>query len=105
MRNYDTTNGLPYPRVSRIEIDYAEDGTPRVEYVERMAIVDTGGSVRHIDSGVSRHRLDLAAISEPVQMVNPATGEEIPGQTTTVQQTMLALLAFLRADQNLRDEA
>ena len=104
MRNYDTTSGLPYPRISRIEIDYAEDGTPRVEYVERMAIVDTGGSVRHIEASVTRHVLDLALISEPVQMVDPATGQAIPGQTTTVVQTMLALLAFLRADQLLRDE-
>lgn len=103
MRNYDTTNGLPYPRIFRIEIDYAEDGTPSVEYVERMAIVDTGGSVRHIDSGASRHLLDLTAITEPVQIIDPATGEAIQGQTTTVAQIMLSMLAFLRADQLLRD--
>jgi hypothetical protein len=40
-----------------------------------------------------------------VQLVNPATGEYIPGQFVTKQQVMLSLLAFLRADQLRRDQS
>ena len=99
MRNYDTTVGLPYPRVTRIEIEYATNGRPLIEYVERLAIVDSSGQVQHIDAGATRHTLDLSAITEPVQIVNPATGEPISGATTTGRQVMLGLLAFLRANQ------
>jgi hypothetical protein len=104
MRNYDTTTGTPYPRVPKIEIEYSESGVPRVEYMECMAILDSDGIVRHLDGPLTRNVLDLAGISEPVQVVNPTTGEPILGQTATVQQIMLALLAFLRADQKRRDE-
>ena len=99
MRNYDTTKGLPYPRITRIEIEYATDGKPQIEYVERQAIVDASGQVQHIDAGATRHTLDLSAITEPVQIVNPATGEPISGATTTGRQVMLGLLAFLRSNQ------
>lgn len=103
MRNYDTTKGLPYPRITQINITYSENGKPTIEYTERTAIVDASGSVQHIDSGATRHVLNLDAITEPVQIVNPATGEAIPGMTTTGRQVMLSLLAFLRADQKRRD--
>ena len=102
-RNYDTTNHKSYPRITEVNIEYGESGRPVIEYVERMAIVDGDGQVRHIDSGATRHTLDLASITEPVQVVHPATGVPIPGQTVTSQQLMLSMLAFLRADQVLRD--
>ena len=102
-RNYDTTNSLPYPRITDISISYGTDGVPRIEYVEQMAIVDSNGQVHHIGGSASRHPLDLTAITEPVQVVHPATGQPIPGQTVTSQQVMLGLLAFLRADQLRRD--
>lgn len=98
-RNYDTTTHKPYPRITEVNIEYAESGRPAIEYVERMAIVDGDGKVRHIDSGAKRHTLDLAAVTKLVQVVYLVTGELIPGQTVTSQQLMLGLLAFLRADQ------
>ncbi len=103
MRNYDTTNSKPYPRISRVEIAYAESGLPIIVYVEQMAIVDGDGKVQHLALQSTRHALDLAAISEPVQIVHPASGQPIPGQAVTSQQLMLGLLAFLRAYQVRRD--
>lgn len=102
-RNYDTTNHKPYPRVTSLSISYAQDGTPHIEYVEQMAILDGDNRVQHIDGTARRHVLDLSQITEPVQVVHPATGQPIPGQTVTQQQLMLGLLAFLRAGQNLID--
>jgi hypothetical protein len=102
-RNYDTTSKRPYPRVTRIEIDYSPDGVPRIDYVEQVAIVDADRQVRHLALAPTRHTLDLSTVTEPVQIIHPATGEPIPGQTVTSQQLMLGLLAFLRADQKRRD--
>ena len=104
-RNYDTTNHKPYPRVTALDIKYDKSGVPSVEYVEQMAVVDGNGEIQHIDESVNRYALEFSLITEPVQLVNPVTGEAIPGQFTTTQQLMLGLLAFLRADQLRRDAA
>lgn len=103
MRNYDTTNHRPYPRVTAISIQYSAAGVPLIEYIEQMAVVDGTGTVQHIDVPSSRHILDLAAITEPVQMVYPATGKAIPGKSVTSEDLQLGILAFLRADQKRRD--
>ncbi len=102
-RNYDTTIHKPYPRITEINIRYAASGAPQIEYVEQMAIVDADGSVQHLEGGAARHSLDLAHITDPVQLVEPATGQPIEGQTVTKRQLMLGLLAFLRAEQLRRD--
>lgn len=102
-RNYDTTTQNPYPRITEVTISYPQSGDPTVEYVERMAIVDGSKNVQHLDNGSTINVLDLAAINEPVQIVNPATGQPILGMAVTRQQVMLGLLAFLRADQLRRD--
>lgn len=98
-RNYDTTTHKPYPRITRIEIDYAADGAPHVEYVEQMAVVDGDGKVRHIDNTLSRNVLNPMLLNDPAQIVDPNTGIAIAGQMVTQQDLMLGLLAFLRADQ------
>jgi len=102
-RNYDTTGHKPYHRITKTEITYSAHGTPAIEYVEQLAVVDGNNEVQHIGAGATRHALDLASIAEPVQIVHPATGAPIPGQTVTSQQLMLGLLAFLRSDQVRRD--
>lgn len=102
-RNYDTTNGLPYPRVTRIVIDYPESGIPVVEYTERTAIVDSSGTIRRLDDAGQRIVLEVPPPLEPIQVVNPATGADIPGMTTTVQDTMLNVTAIIRRDQKRRD--
>jgi hypothetical protein len=104
-RNYDTTGHKPYPRVTEVNIKYSPTGESHTEYTEQLAVVDGDNNVQHIDASASRHVLDFASITEPVQLVNPATGEYIPGQFVTKQQVMLSLLAFLRADQLRRDQS
>lgn len=103
-RNYDTTNGLPYPRVTRIVIDYPESGIPLVEYTEHTAIVDSGGTIRRLNDVGQRIMLQVPPPNEPVQVINPATDADIPGVTTTVQQTMLGITALIRRDQKRRDQ-
>lgn len=103
MRNYNTTNHMAYPRVTRIEIDYNEQGEPFIIYTEQMAIVDGSGKVCHLKGEATKHRLDLTQIAQPVQVVHPATGEDIVGMTATRQQVELSMLAFVRADQKRRD--
>lgn len=103
MRNYDTTNHKPYPRVTLIEIKYDREGLPSAEYVEQISVVDGDGKVQHLDASSTRYAIDFNAIAEPVQIVNPINGNPIPGQFTNKQQVLLSLLAFLRADQLLRD--
>lgn len=99
-RNYDTTNGLPYPRVTDIAIKYRETGELFVHYRERMAIVDAGGVVRLLDGGETEHALSLPL--QPVGLVNPATGAQIPG-STTVPSLLMNVTAMIRRDQLLRD--
>ena len=102
-RNYDTTNKRPYPRVTKIEILYPSNGIPQITYIEQMAIVDADGVVQHLAQGATTHTLDLSLITQPVQVVHPATDVQIPGMPTTSEDTMLRLLAFPRADQKRRD--
>ena len=101
-RSYDTTLGLPYPRVGRILIDYPESGAPTVEYIERTAIVDAAGDVRLLDGVGTTHRMQIPALTQPVQLVDPATGA-LMGGTTTVRDLLLGITALLRRDQLLRD--
>jgi hypothetical protein len=101
-RNYDTTLGLPYPRVTRIVIEYPESGHPVVEYVERTAIVDAAGSVRLLDGGGQQVRMQMPPPLQPVQRVNPATGAVMPG-TTSSRELLLGMTALIRRDQLLRD--
>lgn len=103
-RNYDTTTHNPYPRVTEIHVTYSRAGVPDVVYVERMAVVDGDGHVQHLsDTPVQRH-LDLTKFTEPVQIPNPATGEYFPGMTAELQQLMLGIFAYIRADQKRRDQ-
>jgi hypothetical protein len=101
--NFDTTNGLAFPRVSRITIEFDEDGNGLAEYVERMAVL-VDGKVRHLDEPATYHCIKVAAedMLDSVPMVNPVTGDDI-NQETNGQQLYLVLMAFIRADQKARD--
>jgi hypothetical protein len=74
-----------------------------IEYVEVMAVVDGNNAVQQLDEPARSYVMDLAKITEPVQIVLPSTGQPIPGQVITAQSLMLGILAFLRADQMRRD--
>jgi hypothetical protein len=89
-----------------VEIKYDRDGRPTAEYIEQMAVVDGDGIVQHVEASATRQVLEFTAQSNQlVQIYHPITGEPIPGQFTNMQQVMLGLLAFLRADQLRRDAA
>ncbi|MGL6014372.1 MAG: hypothetical protein ACRC0J_23125 [Shewanella oncorhynchi] len=102
MKKFDTTNHTPYARVTRVEIDYSQDGKPHVEYIERKAVVDGNGNVQHIGAEMVRHDIDFSLLPDVFQVVDPATCEKLDGQTVTVHDVMLGMLAILRADQVLR---
>lgn len=101
--NFDTTKGEPYTRIDEVTILYPAEGTVSVMYSEREAIRLRDGSVRFLDTPPVRHAmaidLDLAV---PIQICHPQTGEDIPGQTTTLQALMLGITAVLRRDQKRR---
>lgn len=101
-RNYDTTLGLPYPRVVEIVIKYPESGIPTVEYQERTAIVDAGGSVRLLDGRPEVRLLPLPAPTQPVGYVDPATGAQIPG-STTMQELLKGVTSVIRRGQLVLD--
>jgi hypothetical protein len=103
MRNYNAAGHKVFPRVPEIRIFYPANGVPHAKYVELMAIVDGDGKVQHTSTGAVEYTIDLHQITEPVQCVDPATGADIPGMTTSRAQLMLGLLAFIRADQKRRD--
>jgi hypothetical protein len=88
--------------VCRIVIDHHEDGTSTVDYIERTAIVDSAGAVRLLDGGGEKFRMHLPEPTQPVGLVSPATGAQIPG-SVTVQSLLVGMTAMCRRDQLLRD--
>lgn len=103
MTNYDTTNGLPYTRISEISIrDYGNQNLA-LEYYEKTAMKDSQNKVHHLTDNPEKVVLDLSKIVEPVQAVDPTTGADIPGLTFTYNQIFLGILAFIRQDQKRRE--
>lgn len=109
-RNYDTTLGLPYPRISKVEIVLDEEGNGSAIYTEKLAVAlpaeDGGKRVHYLESTEARHRIDIAAsdMAKPVPTFHPVTGQQLPG-TTSGQQLYMAALGIIRADQLARDAA
>lgn len=103
MANYNTTLGLPYTRVCEVSIRDYGNGNLALEYFEKEAMLDANGVVHHLTDKIDKHVLDLALITQPVQAVDPATGDDIIGMTFTSTQILLGILAFIRADQKRRD--
>lgn len=105
MRNYDSTSKKPYPRVSEVHITYPTEGNPLLTYTERDAIVDADNNVHFLDTGIRQCTvaLDLSKRKEPIQIIHPATGNAIPGLTTSLEQIILSITAVIRADQFARD--
>jgi hypothetical protein len=102
-RNFDTTNGLDWPRVAEIKIEFDEKRNGSAEYVERLAVT-VEGKVRYLEDPKTYHRIEIPFedMQNPVPMVDPVTGADI-GQTTSGHQLYMVLMAFVRADQKARD--
>ncbi len=103
-RNYDTRNHQIFPRVERIEIQYPASGVPSIAYTERQAVV-LEGHTQFLDGQAQLIglRINPPNFADRIPLVNPATGEEIPGQTTSLQDVLMAITAVLRNDQLSRD--
>ena len=102
-RNYDTTGHRPYYRIPDFVGGLSTNGTPFMRYVEVRAIVDGDGKVQQLEGPPLSHTMEFDKITEPVQVVDPATGKDIPGMTITKDLLQLYMLAFFRADQKRRD--
>lgn len=104
-RNYDTTSGLPWPRISRVTMELDEAGNGTAEYVERMAVT-VDGQVRYLAEPETYHRIAVPAgeMLDPVPLINPVTGDAL-GQDTNARALYMAALALIRAHQTARDAA
>ena len=105
MRNYDASEvGNPYTRVPEIQISYAPDMSATIKCKEVLAIKTLNGDFLQLsDEGELSFNLSGSDYSESVQIVNPATGADVPGMTVTIQQVMLSILAVIRSRQKIRD--
>lgn len=103
--NYNTKNGLPFPRVSNIYLSYPTNGKPLLTYTERMAIADAGGQVHFLDTAPQQCtiEIDFSQANEPIQLINPETGDNIPGMVSSLQELLLGLTAVIRVDQIARE--
>lgn len=103
--NYDSTAaGALFRRIPQITINYPTALTASVRAEEVDAIKTTGNQVFQI-RGTRTLMKEIAPqdFSEVLQLVDPTTGANIPGQTMTVQALMLGVLAFLRKEQKRLD--
>lgn len=104
-RNYDTTQGLPYTRVDKLEIEYLQ-GAAQVKLYESTSVV-LGGKVLRLADGESMFAVHLPINSEtataPIPLVDPATGQPTGGNTNLAQAVMV-LTALCRQQQLLRDQ-
>src|SRR5574343_180438 len=104
-RNYNTTTGDTYTRLSGLSITATAKSNEYVCVVnEREAVVKADGKFVYIDSPTTSFTVmidtnDTAQIS----LINPPTGEAIPNSYTTTQHAFLAFFAVLRKHQKDRD--
>lgn len=106
-RNYDTTQvGNPYIRIDRIEITYTSPANGSVAMNEVSAVKLSDASIVKLrEAGGLTADISPAVFAESFPIINPETGQAIPGQQITGQQIMLGILAFCRARQMARDLA
>lgn len=108
MINYDSSAvGVPYVRAQRITIEYPDRGLPPTVRIEQsLAVKMADGSVRELENkGSFSSSFNMAADgSKPIPLVFPDTGLAI-GQNTTLNNTMLAILAVVRNEQNKQEAA
>ena len=107
MNNYDGSKvGVPYTRVSRLVVDYPDNGmvpTATIEQAEAVLLAD--GSVRILQNlGSFKCTLDFEKGDEPIPMVNPNDASEL-GQNTSLNQAFLAVLAIIRSEQHKAERA
>lgn len=106
MRNYDsTTIGQPFVRVRDLRITYPQANTASITCTEEAAVKLAGGEIRSLgDTGSWTFDVLPADMATVVPLVDPATGQPLPGgPTVSYQAIMLSILAAVRAQQVARD--
>lgn len=101
MRNYDSSQvGVPYIRVPSIQIEYPQPLHASVKLSEVEAVMLADGSIRQLNElGEISFMVTPAGMADVLRLVDPTTGDDIPGATMTVQQLMLGILAMVRREQ------
>lgn len=101
MRNYNSSAvGVPYIRVPTIQISYPQPLQGNIRFQEVEAVILADGSTRQLNElGEKSFSITPAQMQETIQLIDPTTGADIPGQTMTVMQLMLGILAVIRREQ------
>jgi len=101
MRNYDSSQvGVPYIRVPAIQINYPQPLHAAIRFQEVEAVILADGSPRQLNElGERSFTVSPSQMSDVIQLVDPTTGVDLPGQTMTVMQLMLGMLAVIRREQ------
>ena len=104
--NYDSTNGLPFTRISDVTISYPTQGLAKVVYHTKQFLVDASG-VTHFLSGTTQ-QVNMSinpSDATTLDIYKPATGQVIAGQSTTAAQILLDIYAAIHANQLANDAA
>ncbi len=104
MRNYDTTNGLPFVRIRRITADYSPNVPPSISYDEERAMVDSDRKVHSLSEVAVKHTLIVSpgSVETRIGLIDLDTGEPVEG-TTSLMDLIMGIGALIRADQLRRD--
>jgi hypothetical protein len=106
--NYDSTVvGVPYVRAQRIIINYPDAGkSPSATIEQSLAVKMLDGTVRQLENiNAINVTFDFANDgSTNIPLVHPDSGLPI-GANTTLNNTMLAILAVVRSEQNKAEAA
>jgi hypothetical protein len=107
MRNYNTKNLKPYPRVTDIRISVDGDNNIQGYYTEKMAVELNDNQVYFLEGRETTHEIvvPLSDFKKHFQMYDPTSGEKISDATTTPEIVYLSLLAVIRCHQLERDAA
>lgn len=100
--NYDASQvGVPYVRANKIVIDYPEaPAMPSVVIEQALAVKLADGSVRTLET-LAPLNISLDMLNDgnlPIPLVSPEDGSAL-GANTSLNQTMLAILAVVRSKQ------
>ena len=103
MSNYDSSQvGVPYIRVNNIAVQYNTNHLPVVTIQQMLAVKLADGSFVEIGPApVPSFTFTIDLIDNgntAIPLIDPTTGASL-GANTTANQTMLAILAAIRAQQ------
>ena len=106
MPNYNSTQvGVPYVRAHKVEIYYPDNNRhPSAIISQKLAVKLADGSIRSLENlpDINVTFDMLVDGTTPVPIPDPTTGAPL-GMNTTLQSTMLSILAIIRKYQPPQD--